>query len=287
MDLCNRKELMMLLESHGFTFSKALGQNFLTARWVIDRMVEESFIDKNTGVLEIGPGAGVLTRELCETAGKVVAIELDDRLLSVLDTTLEEYDNVTVIHADALEVDFEAIVKEHFEGLRPVVCANLPYSVTTPVITRLLQSECFDAFTLMVQKEVAQRLCARPGDSECGAITAFTWFYTQPRLMFKVPAACYNPMPKVDSAVMYLKCHKERVVAPEEQELFFRTVRGAFALRRKTLVNSLSSAFPELDKAAIQALPAKLGLDERIRGEKLTLEQFAALSRLIGELRKN
>ncbi len=286
MDLCNKKELMTLLESHGFTFSKALGQNFLTARWVIDRMVEESFIDKNTGVLEIGPGAGVLTRELCENAGKVVAIELDDRLLNVLDTTLDEYDNVTVIHADALEVDFAAIVKEHFEGLRPVVCANLPYSVTTPVITKLLQSECFDAYTLMVQKEVAERLCAKPGSSQCGAITAFTYFYTEPRLMFKVPAACYNPTPKVDSAVMYLKSHKERAVKPEEQEMFFRTVKAAFAQRRKTLVNSLSSSFLELDKATISSLPAKLGLDERIRGEKLTLEQFADLSRLIGELCK-
>ena len=284
MDLCSKTDLSDLLSRHGFTFSKALGQNFLISRPVIRKIISSSGIGPGDGVLEIGPGAGCLTAELADSASAVVAVELDERLLPVLDETLHGRNNVTVLREDAMKLDINKTVGTFFEGLRPVVCANLPYSITTPLIIRLLESECFDSLTLMVQKEVEQRLTAIPGDPECGAITVFTQFYTQAEMLFTVPASCFWPAPKVDSAIIHLKTRSERVVSKESEPVFFRTVRAAFSQRRKTLLNSLSSGFGSLGKEQIADVISQLGYDPRVRGEKLGTEDFARLSQALGEL---
>lgn len=281
MDLCNSSELSAVLSRFGFSFSKALGQNFLVARWVVEQMVDESGLDGSFGVLEIGPGAGCLTRELSAAAGKVLAVELDRRLLPVLDYTLSDCPNVRVVNGDAMELDLAALCREEFGGMRLGVCANLPYSVTTPIITKLLAYDVFDTLTLMVQKEVARRLCAAPGSPECGSITAFTRFYTEPDYLFTVPSGCYRPAPKVDSAVIRLTRKKERAVRKEEEHLFFRTVRAAFGQRRKTLLNCLASGFSELTKEEAGEVLDRVSLPRDIRGEKLSVEDFARLSRAI------
>ncbi len=284
MDLCSKSGLSDLLSRHGFTFSRALGQNFLVSRAVIQRIIADSGIGQNDGILEIGPGAGCLTAALSDAAKAVVAVELDERLLPVLRETLQGRSNVTVLRDDALKHDFRQTVQTYFSGLRPSVCANLPYSVTTPLIVRLLESDCFDSLTLMVQKEVAERLTARPGDAERGAITVFTQFYTQANTLFNVPAACFWPSPKVDSAIIQLKTRSERVVSKDEEPLFFRTVRAAFSQRRKTLVNALSSGFGTLGKDKIAGVISQLGHSSLVRGERLSTEEYARLSRALAAL---
>ncbi len=278
MDLCNASELSAVLGRFGFSFSKALGQNFLVAGWVTEKMLEGSGLDKGFAVLEIGPGAGCLTRELSAAAFRVLCVELDRRLIPVLEYTLSDRDNVEILQADAMELDLGDLCRERFAGLRAAVCSNLPYNITTPVITKLLSSGAFETMTLMVQKEVAVRLCAPPGDTRCGAITIFTQFYSHAKMLFTVPAGCFRPSPKVDSAVIRLDRRSRRAVDPDMEELFFRTVRAAFAQRRKTLFNSLSSGFPELPKERVGAALDALGIDRSIRGEKLSVEDFARLS---------
>ena len=278
MNLTDYRDITALLQRHGFHFSKSLGQNFLTAAWVPQQIAAESGIEKTDGALEIGPGVGCLTAELAKTAGRVTAIELDARLRDVLAETLADFDNVSVVFADALKADLPAICAETLGEQPWKVCANLPYNVTTPLITAFLEAGCFESVTVMIQKEVAQRLCAVPGTGEYGAFSVLVQWYAEPRLLFDVPPHCFVPQPKVTSAVVRM----DRRVAPpaqaDDERFFFRTVRAAFAQRRKTLSNALRSGFSELDRADIEAAMEEAGLPPAVRGETLSIAQFAALS---------
>ena len=278
MNLTDYRDITALLQRHGFRFSKSMGQNFLTAAWVPQQIAAESGITAADGALEIGPGVGCLTAELAKTAGRVTAIELDERLRDVLGETLADFDNVSVVFADALKADLPAICAETL-GERPwKVCANLPYNVTTPLITAFLEAGCFESVTVMIQKEVAQRLCAAPGTGEYGAFSVLVQWYAEPKLLFDVPPHCFVPQPKVTSAVVRMDRRAAPPVSVDDEKLFFRTVRAAFAQRRKTLSNALRSAFSELDRAAIDSAMEETGLSPAVRGETLSIAQFAALS---------
>ncbi len=277
-DVCNIQVMKPLLSDHGFHFSKAKGQNFLTARWVPEQIAEDSGIDRTTGVLEIGPGIGPLTQQLCLRAGKVCAVEVDHRLEPLLKQTVGEFDNLEIVWDDVLKLDVQTLVAERFSGLRPVACANLPYYITSPILTALLEAECFDAVTVMVQKEVAQRMCAKPGTADYSAFTVFCQFYAEPELLFDVPPHCFMPQPKVTSAVVKLQVRKELPWRIESKELFFRTVRASFAMRRKKLSNGLTSGFPELGKAGAEEVLRACGLPENVRGETLDIRQFGDIA---------
>ncbi len=277
MVLTDYNDIRALLSRHGFRFSKALGQNFLTAAWVPARIAEEAGLDDNTGVVEIGPGIGCLTAELAKRAGKVAAIELDKALLPVLRETLADFDNVRVVHGDATRLDLRALAARELPGLRPVVCANLPYNVTTPLLTAILEAGCFETVTVMIQREVARRICAGPGNADYGAFGLFVQWHCETELLFDVPPSCFVPQPKVSSSVIRLKRREVPPVPVRDEKLLFRVIRAAFNQRRKTLVNALSSGLG-LDKGLTEALLAGLGLDPRVRGEALDLETFAALS---------
>ena len=278
MNLTDYRDITALLQRHGFRFSKSMGQNFLTAAWVPQQIAAESGITAADGALEIGPGVGCLTAELAKTAGRVTAVELDERLRDVLGETLADFDNVSVVFADALKADLPAICAETL-GERPwKVCANLPYNVTTPLITAFLEAGCFESVTVMIQKEVAQRLCAAPGTGEYGAFSVLVQWYAEPKLLFDVPPHCFVPQPKVTSAVVRMDRRAAPPVGVDDEKLFFRTVRAAFAQRRKTLSNALRSAFSELDRAAIESAMEETGLPPAVRGETLSIAQFAALS---------
>lgn len=278
MNLTDYRDITALLQRHGFRFSKSMGQNFLTAAWVPQQIAAESGITAADGALEIGPGVGCLTAELAKAAGRVTAVELDERLRGVLGETLTDFDNVSVVFADALKADLPAICAETL-GERPwKVCANLPYNVTTPLITAFLEAGCFESVTVMIQKEVAQRLCAAPGTGEYGAFSVLVQWYAEPKLLFDVPPHCFVPQPKVTSAVVRMDRRAAPPVSVDDEKLFFRTVRAAFAQRRKTLSNALRSAFSELDRAAIESAMEETGLPPAVRGETLSIAQFAALS---------
>ena len=278
MNLTDYRDITALLQRHGFRFSKSMGQNFLTAAWVPQQIAAESGITAADGALEIGPGVGCLTAELAKTAGRVTAVELDERLRGVLGETLADFDNVSVVFADALKADLPAICAETL-GERPwKVCANLPYNVTTPLITAFLEAGCFESVTVMIQKEVAQRLCAAPGTGEYGAFSVLVQWYAEPKLLFDVPPHCFVPQPKVTSAVVRMDRRAAPPTSVDDEKLFFRTVRAAFAQRRKTLSNALRSAFSELDRAAIESAMEETGLPPAVRGETLSIAQFAALS---------
>ena len=277
-DVCNPGVIRELLAKYGFHFSKSKGQNFLTQRWVPERIAEASGIDKACGVVEIGPGFGPLTQELCLRAGKVVAIEVDQTLRPVLQETVGEFSNLEILFADALKTDLPALTAEKLAGLRPAACANLPYYITSPVLTKLLESRCFSSVTVMVQKEVAQRICARPGTGDYSAFTVLCNYHAQPELLFDVPASCFIPQPKVTSAVVCLRTRTAPPAEIAEEKLFFRTVRAAFAQRRKTLLNALSSGFSELSKAELGDALAACGIAPSVRGETLDIPAFAALS---------
>ena len=267
-----------LLAEHGFHFSKAKGQNFLIASWVPEGIAREAGVDETAGVLEIGPGIGPLTQQLCLNAKKVCAVELDNRLKPILDMTVGEFDNLEIIWNDVLKLDVPALVKEKFDGLRPMACANLPYYITSPILTALLEAECFDSVTVMVQKEVAVRIAAKPGSADYSAFTVFCQYYAEPQLLFDVPAHCFLPQPKVTSAVITLKTRKERPWEILDQNLFFRTVRASFAMRRKKLANGLASGFPELGKDGAAEVIAACGLDANVRGETLSIPEFAKIA---------
>ena len=267
-----------LLAEHGFHFSKAKGQNFLIARWVPERIAEDSGVDATAGVLEIGPGIGPLTQQLALRAGKVCAVELDKRLEPILQQTVGEFENLEIVWDDVLKQDVPALVGEKFAGLRPMACANLPYYITSPILTALLEAECFEAVTVMVQKEVALRIAAKPGTADYSAFTVFCQFYAQPELLFDVPAHCFMPQPKVTSAVVTLKVRKELPWEVLDKDTFFRTVRASFAMRRKKLQNGLAAGFPELGKEGAGEVIAACGFDENVRGETLDIGQFAALA---------
>ena len=280
-DVCDIQVMKPLLAEHGFHFSKAKGQNFLIARWVPEQIAERSGVDKHTGVLEIGPGIGPLTQQLALRAGKVCAVELDKRLEPILNQTVGEFDNLEIIWDDVLKQDVAKLVAEKFAGLKPVACANLPYYITSPILTALLEAECFDAVTVMVQKEVAQRIAAKPGTADYSAFTVFCQFYGEPEILFDVPAHCFLPQPKVTSAVIMLKVRKCLPWEILDKATFFRTVRASFAMRRKKLQNGLAAGFPELGKEGAGEVIAACGFSENVRGETLDIAQFAALANAI------
>ncbi len=277
-DVCDIHIMKPLLESHGFHFSKAKGQNFLIAGWVPERIAEESGVDSTVGVLEIGPGIGPLTQQLALRANKVCAVELDKRLAPILEQTVGEFPNLEILWDDVLKQDIPTLVAEKFPGLRPMACANLPYYITSPILTALLESNCFEAVTVMVQKEVAQRIAAKPGTADYSAFTIFCQYYAEPEILFDVPAGCFLPQPKVTSAVITLRVRKERPWEILDEKTFFRAVRASFAMRRKTLQNGLASGFPELGKAGAAEVIAACGLPAAVRGETLGIEEFAALA---------
>ena len=281
MELTDIQAVTALLERHGFHFSKAKGQNFLIAAWVPERIAEESGVDKHTGVLEIGPGVGCLTAELAKRAGKVAALEVDARLMPVLGETLAGVDNVDVINADIMKADIPDILENNLKGLTPAVCANLPYNITSPVLTKLIECGRFETVTVMIQREVARRICAGPGTPDYGAFGIFVDFYYQPELLFDVPPSCFEPRPKVTSSVIKLTRRGEPAARTDER-LFFKTVRAAFNQRRKTLANALSSGFPQLDKTEIAGCIRRCGLSETVRGEELCIPEFAALTDELG-----
>ena len=286
-DVCNIQVMKPLLNQHGFHFSKAKGQNFLIAKWVPEHIAEDAGVDETAGVLEIGPGIGPLTQQLSVRAAKVCAVELDTRLKPILDMTVGEFPNLEIIWNDVLKLDIPALVAEKFPGLRPMACANLPYYITSDILTALLESECFDSVTVMVQKEVAQRIASKPGTADYSAFTVFCQYYAQPELLFDVPADCFLPQPKVTSAVICLRVRKERPWQIDSKEIFFRTVRASFAMRRKTLQNGLAAGFPELGKAGAGEVIAACGFAPDVRGETLDIAGFAALSNEINRRRSH
>ena len=277
-NVCDINIMKPLLAEHGFHFSKAKGQNFLIANWVPESIAVESGVDETVGVLEIGPGIGPLTQQLALRAGKVCAVELDDRLKPILDITVGEFDNLEILWNDVLKLDVPALVREKFAGLRPMACANLPYYITSPILTALLEAECFEAVTVMVQKEVAQRIAAKPGTADYSAFTVFCQYYAEPELLFDVPAHCFLPQPKVTSAVITLRTRKERDWGILDEDVFFRTVRSSFAMRRKKLSNGLASGFPELGKQGAAEVIEAAGFDANVRGETLGIPEFARIA---------
>lgn len=282
MERNDKAAIEALLRRHGFHFSKSMGQNFLINPDVPVAIAESSRADETNGVLEIGPGIGALSSQLCRRAGKVVAVELDKTLLPILDETMANFDNFEVVGADILKTDIPALVREKFAGLTPIVCANLPYNITTPAITALIESQCFASITVLVQKEVAERLCANPGTPAYGAFSVFMQYYTEPELLFEVPKECFEPMPKVTSAVLRAVTREKPPVKVRDEAFFFKTVYAAFALRRKTLVNSLLTVFgQQFTKEELTQRVVDCGLDASVRGEKLGLAEFAALSAIL------
>lgn len=277
-NVCDIQVMKPLLAQHGFHFSKAKGQNFLIAPWVPESIAVKAGINESCGVLEIGPGIGPLTQQLALRAKKVCAVELDKRLAPILETTLGEFNNVSILWEDVLKLNIPQLVKEAFPGLRPMACANLPYYITSPILSALLEAECFDSVTVMVQKEVAQRIAAKPGTGDYSAFTVFCQYYAQPEILFDVPAHCFMPQPKVTSAVISLHVRKERPWQIDDPQIFFRTVRASFAMRRKKLTNGLVSGFPGLSKTDAEEILRACGLSENVRGETLDIPEFAAIS---------
>ncbi len=280
MELTNIHVIKDLLERHGFHFSKAKGQNFLTQAWVPQRIAEEAGVDEHCGVLEIGPGMGVLTRELAQRAEKVTAVEIDTTILPVLSKNLEAYDNVSVINQDILKVDLHKLFEEQFGGRPARVVANLPYYITTPILMKLLESDVpIESIVIMIQREVADRLAAEAGSKDFGAITLAVQYRAEVEHICDVPPEAFEPMPKVWSSVVRLIPREKPPVSVTDEAHFFRLIKAAFAMRRKTLTNALShDGSLYADKETVRALLARMGLSESIRGECLTIEQFAELS---------
>ncbi len=277
-NVCDINTMKPLLAEHGFHFSKAKGQNFLIAPWVPESIAVESGVDSSVGVLEIGPGIGPLTQQLALRAGKVCAVEVDERLKPILKLTVGEFDNLEILWGDVLKQNIPALVAEKFPGLRPMACANLPYYITSPILTALLEAECFEAVTVMVQKEVAQRIAAAPGTADYSAFTVFCQYYAEPELLFDVPAHCFLPQPKVTSAVVTLRTRAQRPWETLDQDIFFRTVRASSAMRRKKLSNGLASGFPELGKAGAEDVLRTCGFPDNVRGETLGIPEFAKIA---------
>lgn len=279
MKLTSVNEVKAIMERHGLRFNKGYGQNFLINEAVPKRIAAECGAEADEGILEIGPGIGTLTCELCRLYKKVVAVEIDTSLIPALRETTAEFDNLTIVNADVLKVDLPSLMAKEFDGMRVTVCANLPYYITTPILMGLLESGCrFENITVMIQKEVALRLCAKPGDADYGAVTASVARYGQVSRLFTVSAGSFMPAPKVDSAVIRIEIDAVRRYTVKDERIMGRTIRGAFAQRRKTLVNSLASEFGELNKEAIAEAVIAAGLAPDVRGERLGIPQFAALA---------
>lgn len=279
MNLTNLSTIREIADKFGFTFSKSLGQNFLINPSVCPRIAEMGGADENTGAIEIGTGFGVLTQELAKRAKKVVAIELDSRLIPVLQYTLADYDNVKVINEDVLKVDLPKLIGEEFPGMDVVVCANLPYYITSPIIMALLEQRLpIKAVTVMVQKEAGDRLCAPMPSRECGAVTAAVRYYSEPRVLFPVSRGSFCPAPNVDSMVIRLDVKEDLPLQPEEEKTLFRVVKAAFGQRRKTLPNTLSAGLG-ISKAEAAEKLAAAGLKPTARAEELSMEQFCRLAK--------
>ncbi len=281
MNLADINTLKSLLLKEGFSFKKSLGQNFLIDETVCPKMAENSCND-NTGVLEIGPGVGVLTRELSKRAKKVVAIELDERLKKILPKTLGDLDNVEVIFGDAMKLDLRKIIEEHFEDCESVsVCANLPYYITSPIIMMLLESKLpINSITVMVQKEAADRLCAEVGSRDAGAVTVAVTYYAKKEILFTVDRSSFMPPPNVDSAVIKLNIRPEPPIMVSDEKRFFSFVKSAFAQRRKTLVNTVCNT-QNIPKEKLRNILASLKIKETVRGEELTMEELAQISEML------
>lgn len=284
--LCDPEVIRTLLNRNGFRFSKSKGQNFLIDPSIPLRIAQEAGIDTTMGVLEVGPGVGCLTAAIAPHAGKVVCVELDTALRPVLSESLAEYGNVEIVFGDILKTDLSALISEHFNGLCPVVCANLPYNITSPVITAFLESGYFETVTVMVQREVAQRMAARPGTADYGAFSILTQWYAEAETLFDVPPRCFMPAPKVVSSVIRLKKRDVPPAKIQDEALFFRTVRAAFNQRRKTLLNALSNGFGEYSRQQISTVIADCGFDEKVRGEILSISEFSKLADALAELEK-
>ncbi len=277
-----------LMEENDLTFLKKYGQNFLINESVPERTAEFCEEDKSCGVIEIGPGIGTLTVQLAERFNKVVAVEIDKRLLPVLDITLGEYDNVTVINADIMDLDVNDLINEHFKGMDVCVCANLPYYITTPIVMKLLESSArLKSITILIQKEVADRLCAKAGSADYGAITASVAYYAEAKKLFNVSAGSFMPAPKVDSTVVKLSLYEEKPVKPIDENLMFKIIKAAFLQRRKTLSNAVSNTLSDISKTAVGDILEQMGLSSDIRGERLSIEEFAKFSDLLYMYMKN
>ena len=281
MELTNLSVIKDILGRNGFHFSKSKGQNFLTASWVPERIASECMADEDTAVLEIGPGIGCLTQRLAEYAGNVLSLEVDNALRPVLAETMAPYENVEIYFGDAMEQDIDKMLTERFGDRRCVACANLPYNITTPILSRLYDCEKLEYITVMIQKEVAKRLCAKPGTADYGAFSVYTQWYMEPEMLFDVSPGCFIPQPKVTSTVIRLKRRETPAAHVEDVNLFFRLVRAAFNQRRKTLVNALQGALGHMDKTQIEAAVVACGLDARVRGEALGIAEYAALANFI------
>ncbi len=288
MDLTSLSTINYIKNKYGFHMSKGLGQNFLTDANVLEQIADAAELNETSGALEIGPGIGVLTNVLAKRAKKVTAVEIDTRLLPVLDETLAGHDNVQVINCDFMKVDLKKLIAEQFDGIDHIsLAANLPYYITTPILTSVLENRDFkfDNIVVMVQKEVALRLCAQPGKKDYSALSVLVSYYTEPEIVVHVPAASFVPAPKVDSAVVKMKMLDRPRVTPKDEAVFFKTVRAAFGHRRKTLLNALSTsnAFSR-SKEEYKAIIAELGFKETVRGEELSLEAFCALADRLTEV---
>lgn len=286
-ELSNINVVREILSRHGFHFSKALGQNFIVNPEVCPRIAYESGVDKDMCALEIGPGIGVLTKELAKRAKRVLAVEIDEALPPVLAETLAEFDNVTVLGADVLKIDVLKTAREYFGDTPFVVCANLPYYITSPILMKLLEEGCgAESITVMVQKEAAQRIAAKPGTRDCGALTAAIHYYSEPEKLFDVGKNSFVPAPKVDSSVIRLKIRKEPPVSVPDEKYFFKVIRASFGQRRKTLANSVSGGLG-LTKDEILCALERCGLSPTARAEELSLEDFAAFSAALAEIPQN
>ncbi|MCI8761794.1 MAG: ribosomal RNA small subunit methyltransferase A [Oscillospiraceae bacterium] len=278
MDLCDIREIKALLARHGFHFSKSMGQNFLIAGWVPQDIADAAGLDEHCAVLEIGPGIGPLTQQLSLRAGRVAAVELDTSLLPILAETLADCPNVEVIPGDVMKLDLEAVCADKFSSFTLKACANLPYNITTPVLTKLLEADRFQSITVMIQREVARRICALPGDPDCGAFSLFCQYHAQCELLFEVPPECFLPAPKVTSAVVRLTPHAVPPVDGDRGAIF-AVVKAAFAQRRKTLLNALSAAYgSRFSKDQLRQIVLDCGLPETVRGERLGLDDFSRLA---------
>ncbi|MBE6702666.1 MAG: 16S rRNA (adenine(1518)-N(6)/adenine(1519)-N(6))-dimethyltransferase RsmA [Ruminococcaceae bacterium] len=285
MNLCDIRTVKNIMEAFGLRFRKEFGQNFLTNPMIVSDIADSASDTAADSILEIGPGIGTLTRELCARYSRVLALEIDRGLIPALSYTLDEFDNVTVVNEDVMKADLPALLTPYFEAGSVSVCANLPYYITTPILMKLLESELpFRYITIMIQSEVADRLTAKAGSGAYGAITAMLNYYGTAERLFTVSAGNFIPPPSVSSAVVRIKLHEQKPYQPKDPEIFRRTVKAAFEQRRKTLPNALSAGFPALSKEQCVAVVSKAGHRPDIRGERLDVAQFVALSDLIAEL---
>ena len=281
MNLCDINEIKALLARHGFRFSKSMGQNFLIEDWVPYDIAYASGAKEGCGVLEVGPGIGPLTQQLAKRADKVVSVELDKALYPILAETMGHCENFELVSGDILKTDIPALVAEKFQGLTPLACANLPYNITSPAITALIEANCFQAITVMIQREVAQRICAKPGSSDYGAFSVYCQYHADCELLFEVPPTCFIPAPKVTSAVLRM-VPRAKPAEVDDEAHFFKVVKASFAQRRKQLINGLLTTFgSKLSREQLAQVIADCGLPADVRGEKLGIPQFAALSKAI------